>query len=63
MPLPNLKIYFISTNASRTTSAFAVQKKQVPFSMAVEKVKPMHECFPEYLHMEISWLKSNKQTE
>ena len=54
MPLPNLKIYFISTNASRTTSAFAVQKKQVPFSMAVEKVKPMHECFPEYLHMEIS---------
>ena len=39
------------------------RKKQVPFSMTVEKVKLMQECFPQHLHTVTARMKEDEKKE
>ena len=39
------------------------EKKQVPFSMAIENEELMHECFPKHRRMGTARMKLDKETD
>ena len=58
-----INMFCLLALSSKTKSVPGQQRKQVPISVAIEKLELMDECFPKHLCTVTARMKENKETD